>query len=668
MANYQNLFQRGKIRNTIVKNRIVLSPMGDNLGNPDGSVSAQSIAYYAERAKGGAGIIMAGVFTVGYPQGKTITCTHRIDQPKYVKDLERLSREVHRYGALFIPQLNHAGMSTEVLATEGQPPLQISAAEEEIESDRLIGAMVDGDLVSTTGNDAKAHVLTTEGVKELVQEFINGAIFCEMAGCDGVELHAAHGYLICQFLTPGINKRTDEYGGSLENRIRFPLEIIRGIRQKCGPDFIIGVRMPVHKFETDGFTDEESATIAQRFQAEGVDFIDASGGFPPVISELMETQRYSQGNRVALAEKMKKAVTIPVMAPGVLREPDYCDQIIKENRMDFVVVGRGQLCDPEWSKKAKSGKANEIRKCISCLDACYGGLSKLQSMRCVLNPKAGYEAEFNQVKPIKKSRKIIIVGGGIAGMQAAITAEELGHKPIILEKTDSLGGQLNLACVPPNKEKIKWAIEWFEGEIERKKVEVHYNFEANADNITEMNPDYIIIANGSVPVIPSIPGIENAISSWDILGKKENRPEDKKIVILGGGSVACETGCLLADKNKSVTLLEMTDKAARGLELSHKIDLEVEMREKCIQTLLNCKVVKVNPDSVEYEENGVRKTINADFIIYSLGQKGHGFDLQREFDKLGIESVVVGDAKKARKIVDATREGFFAALNVDDVL
>ncbi len=308
MNHYPNLFQRGKIRNTVIKNRISLSPMGDNLSNPDGSVSEQSIAYYARRAKGGAGIIMAGVFTVGYPAGKTITCTHRIDQAKYIKDLERLTREVHRYGAIFIPQLNHAGMSTEVLATEGAAPLHISMSKEELESDKLIGAMVDSDLVEAAGKKSSAHVLTTQEVKDLVQEFVIGAKYCEMAGCDGVELHGAHGYLICQFMTSWANNRTDEYGGSLNNRIRFPLEIIRGIREQCGPDFIIGIRMPVHKFDTDGFTDQESLYIAKKFEEAGVDFIDASGGFPPMISELMKPNVILRATESLWAKRLKGGI------------------------------------------------------------------------------------------------------------------------------------------------------------------------------------------------------------------------------------------------------------------------------------------------------------------------------------------------------------------------
>lgn len=455
MTYYPNLFAKGKLGKVATRNRIIMSPMGDNMANADGSVSEQSIAYYAERAKGGAAVIIPGVFSVDYPRGKTITNQHRIDHAKYIKDLERMAKEIHRYGALLIPQIHHAGMSTEVVVTEGMAPVQVSAPE--VEEDKpVIGAMVDEAILSKVDVKLKKMELSTEDIKTLVQKFITAAVYCQRAGCDGVELHGAHGYLISQFLTPVINKRTDEYGGSLENRMRFPIEIIKGIRKNCGNDFVLGIRMPVHKWDADGLTDEESVAMAQAFVAAGCDFIDASGGFPPAISEILETQKYPQGNRIELAEKMKKAVDIPVFAVGVLREPEYCDKAIADGKTDFVCIGRGLIADPYWPAKAKAGKANEIRKCISCLDGCYGALGRFQSVHCAINPTVGYEAECARLQPSSKKKKVVIVGGGVAGMQAAITATERGHKAIILEKSGKLAGQLNLACIPPHKQFINW--------------------------------------------------------------------------------------------------------------------------------------------------------------------------------------------------------------------
>lgn len=660
MNYYPHLFQEGKLGKVTVKNRIVMSPMGDNMANSDGSVSDQAIAYYTERAKGGAGVLIAGVFSVDYPGGKTTTSQHRIDQVKYIKNLERLTRSVHRYGALFIPQIHHAGMSTDLLTTEGITPVCVSAMEQ---SGDKIGVRTDEEIAQHD-ETPQLKELTTKDVKALVQKYVNAALYSKRANCDGVEVHGAHGYLIAQFLTPFTNRRQDEYGGNLENRMRFPLEIIRGIRAACGPEFIVGIRMPVHKWPSDGLTDEESQTMAKAFEAAGCDFLDASGGFPPLLSALLETQSYPQGARVDLAEKIKKVVKIPVFAVGNLREPDFCEKVIADGKADFVALGRTLLCDPYWPEKARAGKADEIRKCISCLDGCFGSLGTLQSVRCVINPLVGYENEFAMVRKTDAPKNVVVIGGGPGGMQAAVTAAEIGHRVTLLEKSAKLGGQLNLASVPPHKDVINWVTQWYGGEMNRQGVDIKLGRHADAAYIKSLKPDVVIAATGATPWAPPIPGIENGVQSWSLLDGTARIPENKKVAIIGGGIVGCEVALLLKEKGNDVTILEMLPDVALSLESANRDDLMCEFKECSVNTILGATVKTIDAQGIVFVKNGKEDRFEADVIVLSIGQKPFGTELISQLKNEGLNVVAVGDVRKPAKIIDATTQGFFAALNV----
>ncbi|HHV17541.1 MAG TPA: NADH:flavin oxidoreductase, partial [Thermoanaerobacterales bacterium] len=349
---YPHLFKKGKLGSKIAKNRIVMSPMGDNMANADGSVSEQAIAYYSERAKGGAGVIITGVVCVDYPRGKTIASQYRLDGIKYVNGWARLAREVHRYGALLIPQISYVGAAGDIEITEGLKPHRVSDPIGQSEK-QLPGSKVDVEYDSSA---QQFQTITHEELKQLEQKYINAARYAQMAGCDGVEVHCVS-YLIGQLTTASINHRTDEYGGSLENRIRFAVNVIKGIRKTCGPDFIIGARIPVHKWETDGLTDDESIQIAKAYEAAGCDFFDANNGLPPSVTALIESQRYEQGARVDQATLIKQAVNVPVFAVGALREPDFCEKVLAEGKADFVMLGRALIADPEWPEKARTGRA-----------------------------------------------------------------------------------------------------------------------------------------------------------------------------------------------------------------------------------------------------------------------------------------------------------------------
>lgn len=657
---YLHLFQKGRLGSQTTKNRIVMAPMGDNMANADGSVSEQSIAYYSKRARGGVGVIITGVVCVDYPRGKTIACQYRLDGIKYVNGWARLAREVHRYGALLVPQISHVGAAGDIEITEGLPPYQVSDPAGQNEK-QLPGSKVD---VNYDVSARQFQTITRDELVELEQKYVNAARYAQMAGCDGVEVHCVS-YLIGQLTTPSINLRTDEYGGSLENRIRFAVNVIKGIRETCGPDFIIGARMPVHKWETDGLTDDESKQIAATYEAAGCNFLDANNGLPPSVTALIESQRYEQGARVDQAVLIKEAVNIPVFAVGALREPDFCEKVLAEGKADFVMLGRALIADPEWPEKARTGRAGEIRRCISCMHACYGNLAKSQSIQCGLNPEAGYESILNTlVTPVKKQKHIVIVGGGIAGMQAAITACDRGHKVTLLEAADHLGGQLIIASVPPHKHYINWAREWFTSEVCKRDIDLLFNFTADLQSIQLLNPDLVLVATGSLPYNPPIPGIENGVQSWDLLSGKIEIPNNRKVAVLGGGTVGCETAELLATYGNRVTIIEMLDQIATGLEGANMMDFFEVIKKMEINVLLNSKVTQLEPGLVvTYENRGETKQDTFDYVVLAFGQKSHCEELTRALEDAHIEYRVIGDAAKPSNFQNATSTAYFAALD-----
>lgn len=656
---YPHLFQKGRLGSRVTKNRLVMSPMGDNMANADGSVSEQSIAYYSRRARGGAGMIITGVTCVDYPHGKTIACQYRLDAIKYVNGWARLAREVHRYGALLLPQISHVGEAGDTEITEG--PLWRVSDPPEQRGKQLPGSKVDTDYDATA---IDYHTITHDELLQLERKYINTARYAQMAGCDGVEVHCVS-YLIGQLTTPSLNLRTDEYGGSLENRIRFAVNVIKGIRETCGPDFIIGARMPVHKFETDGLTDEDSIAIARAYEAAGCNFLDANYGLPPRITALMENQRYEQGARVDEAALIREAVEIPVFAVGNLREPDFCEKVIAGGKADYVMLGRALIADPDWPEKARTGRAGDIRRCISCLHACFGNLARSQSIQCVLNPEAGAESILaTLVTPVRENKTIVIIGGGLSGMQAAITAFDRGHKVILLEAADRLGGQLNIASVPPHKHYIDWVTEWFISEVTRRDIDLRLNFEADLRSIQLLNPDLVLIAAGSQPHTPPIPGIEHGVQSWDLLAGKIELPAEKNVAVLGGGTVGCETAELLVNRGNKITIVEMTGEIAAGLEGANKMDLFEMIENTGIKVLLNSKVTRIGADlMVSYEREGKEEAENFDFLVLSFGQKSQGEDLYKALDDAAIEYLVIGDAAVPSDFQNATSTAYFAALD-----
>jgi len=644
---YKNLFSEGKIGNLNIRNRIVMPPMGTNFANADGSVSQVLIDYYKERARGGVGLIITEIVCIDSPVGKAITNQLCLDDDKYIGGFSDLAEAVHLEGAKIFVQLHHAGRQTTPEITGGFQPVCPSSTHEP--------------FLNVTPRE-----LTDEEIEDLVKKFVKAAVRAKMAGIDGVELHGAHGYLIGQFMSPHINKRTDKWGGNTERRMRFPLEIIKGIRQSLGPNFPICFRFNADDFVEDGITLDEAKIIAKILEDAGVNILSVSVGIYETMPKLLEPFHFEEGWRVYTAEAIKKVVNIPVISVGVIRNPEFAEAVIAEGKADFVAIGRGLIADPEWPKKAYEGRDEEIRKCISC-NTCIGlKVFAGQKMRCAVNPKVGYEWKYQCLPSVSARKKVVVVGGGPAGTYAAITAAWRGHEVTLFEKEDKIGGQLNLSSLPPGKDKINWFTEWLEGALKRTNVTVRLGECATAEKLYELKPDVVIVAAGAEPIVPNIPGIDRALLSWDVLRGKANIPSGEDVVIVGGGLVGCETANYLLGKGCNVTIIEMLDDIALDMEPIERFDLLTLFASKGVKALTKSLVTSITPDSIEMVDVASRqiKQIPAKHVVLAVGQKPVGCELARALSDKGIPVITVGDARSVGKIVDATLFGFNAGVQV----
>lgn len=667
---YTKLMSEGRLAKTTVRNRTVMSPMGENMANSDGSVSDQMIAYYARRAQGGTGIIIPGVVSVEYPRGKTESCQSRLDEKKYIKDFARMVREIHRWGSLCIPQLHHAGAATDRRITDGMQPISITANDQINMILSGTGSHVEGETGYLDAGDvdpgrADVHVATVADLHDLEQKFIAAAVNAKAAGCDGIELHGAHSYLISQTLTPFINDRTDEYGGSVENRARFAYNIIKGIRKACGPDFIIGIRMPVHNFNSDSISDEDSITYAKMFEEAGCDFLDISGGIPDAPSNLIETEEYAEGWRTDMSAKIRPHVNCAVFALGGIRHPQKAEEILESGCAEYIVMGRQLICDPDWCRKVEEGREDEIRYCISCSKGCYGELSSDRFISCALNPETGHEYELHYGEENNEPRNVVVVGGGIAGMQAAITCAKKGHHVTLFEASDQLGGQIELASKGPNKERIAWVYDYFANEVCRRGVTVVLNTKADPETVKACNPDHVFVAAGSLPFNPPVNGVEKTVGAWDVLKGDVNTPENETAIVLGGGTVGVEIAEMMRAKGNETFLLEMTGTVAGALEPFHLVDVLARLgNDEHMHVLTDSRVTAVTDTGITYVNNGEEHTVEGSFVVSAFGQKPQGTDLFEALKAEGIHCDRIGDANHVGNFFSATTDAYLKAISI----
>ena len=598
---YPELFRPGYIGNLWVQNRIVMAPMATHFAHIDGEVSEALIAHYATRARGGVGLIIVEAACVTSLAANESYGQLYISHPRYVLGLNRLSEAIRANGSRAFIQLFHAGRQTSRQMCGGEQPVAPSA-------------------IPCSMMKEMPRELTTLEVKQVINEFIAAAHYAHRAGFDGVELHAAHGYLINQFLSPHTNHRTDEYGGSLENRQRFLLEIVTEIKEVL-PELTISVRLNIDDFIQGGLELEESLKICRCLEESGVDIINCSSGTYESGLKSIEPASYEEGWRVYLAEAVKRVVSIPVISGGMIRNPEFANQVLGEKKADFIFLGRSLLADPEWVNKVRKNEVADIRPCISCNNCIASGFKGLE-IRCTVNPYCGRETMLNQQNIVPKPARVVIVGGGPAGMQAAISLRRRGLGVTLYEKEAELGGFMSLAGVPPHKEQILALRNYMVKELFKSEVELVLNHEFTRDDLWVTKPDVLIIATGSAAVRPALPGGEqsNCVEAIDILGRKVEIT-GQKVVIIGGGSTGCEAAEYLLAGGNQVAILEAAPFLAADMERKNRRALMNSLEDAGVVKKTGARVVAIMPDCVNIEVAGAEERLPMDWVVWATGFK-----------------------------------------------
>jgi 2,4-dienoyl-CoA reductase-like NADH-dependent reductase (Old Yellow Enzyme family)/thioredoxin reductase len=644
---YSKIFEQGKIGNVTMKNRLVMSPMGTGLANLDGTPSEDMIAFYEARAIGGAGLIIPEITRINDVHGVGLMRQLSVTKDKHIEPLARLAAAVHKHGSKIFIQLHHPGRETVSALLGGQPVVAPSA--------------IPCKLVNQ-----ETRALTTEEVKQLIRQFIDGAVRVKKAGCDGVELHAAHGYLLQQFLSPYTNKREDEYGGSFENRLRMVIEIIEGIRKECGADFPIGVRLSVEEFLDKRGVEEEyihiqdGIKIAMAFEKAGVDFVDVSCGLYETGMTCVEPISFKQGWRGGMLSAVKKQLSIPVIGVSVIREPEFAENFLEEGVVDFVSMGRTWNAEPNWGTKVLEGREKELRKCISCL-RCFEVLNQGVPVECALNPTHAREKKYGELVFDTKGHKAVVVGGGPAGMCAAHTLALRGIKVTLMDRQSELGGTVNLAKKPPLKERMQWIADYYNNEFDRLGVDVKLNTEASTAEIMKYQPDAVLLATGSTSIIPAqIPGVNgaNVFTVEDILSDK-TKLNGKKVAVIGAGLTGLETAEYLCEEGNQVVIVDMLDKPAPTANHTNVADVCARLGKANAEYLLSHSLKEIKSDGVTLVKNdtGEEVSVAADCVVLSLGFRPDQ-SLVSELETKGVEVKLIGSAIKDGNIAPAVRSAY----------
>lgn len=688
---YDMLFSPMKIGNVEIKNRIVMAPMCMGFGQYNGCATETMMNYYEERAKGGVGLIFTEITRINDITGASSFGQLGMSHDYQIPALREMADRIHKHNCKIMVELHHPGRQNLGLMIGTVPICNIgSKLMGNLYTKILTQAVIpqgkklqDKHIVPRTVapskcerskmSDSVNRELSVNEIKRIICQFIEGAVRVKKAGCDGVELHAAHGYLIQQFLSPNTNKRTDQYGGSLENRMRFLLEIIDGIRSNCGKDFPIVVRLTVDEMYSEigqngkGYNLEEGIKMAKILNDKGIDAIDVSSAAYDTFNYWLEPTTFTPGWRKYLASEVRKVVDIPVIAANLIRSPKQAEMQLEEGTQDFISLGRPLIADPHWPNKVKSGNENLIKRCVCCLycfESMMKGAYKYTHGNCSVNPFVGRENV--SLKQNGNGRKVLIIGAGCAGLTAAELLSKRGFDVTVLEKENKQGGQLNLASKPPHKEKINWVCEDLLSNAINSGAKVLFDIKADKNIIASYSPEIVITATGGNAIHPKSFNGDNVVTVTQVLNGSIDI-SNKKVAVIGSGMTGLETSELLVSKGNKVTVVEMADKIAPGAWFQQLDDALPVLEKAGTEFLTSHKLLSVSSSGIELENLKERKAvaIKVDLVVLSLGVRSDNslYNDIKNSDSYKVYNI--GDSKKIGRIANATESAYQLVMNIE---
>lgn len=630
------LFDELQIGSMILKNRTFMAPMSLGYGDQTGIPTLQEQAYWLERAKGEVGCIITDATSVD-PNTPYLGNTLCFRSEESIVEYKKFTDKIHEYGTKIIPQITHPGPES-ISSFFGVTPISSSG---------YLNSMYQ-----------KTRELKVEEIPNIISMYANTSYQAKQAGFDGIELHCAHGYMLLgSFLSPLKNKRTDEYGGDLMRRARLLFEVIEAIKSKCGAEFPIILRMSGSEKIAGGNTVEDMLQLIPELEKRGVDAFEISGGSQYELpNKIMPSHGEECATNLKEAVRIKEISHVPVLLVGKINDAKLARSLVEEEKVDGIVLGRALLADPDFVKKVKEGKDCQIAPCTGCLAGCVGQQTKRLCGTCVINPFCGHEIEM-KIEPSTSNKKIMVIGGGIGGLSAARMCALRGLDVEIFEKSNVLGGQINLASkIAPKKEMHKW-IEYLENECQRLHIPVHLNHEVKVDDVNSF--DVVLVCNGSIPKKPN----ENAYTAHDILGDKVD--VHGNVLVVGGGMVGVEASEYICEKHPDahVTILEMKKNIDDGESPANLVSTMTRIQTLPITALTETKLVSVE-DGVKVEKGGETQNLGKfDFIVYATGSKPDP-SLYEAIRETGKETYLFGDASSVAQALEAVRDGVNIALKL----